>query len=389
MYQQILKYNEFINRYDYCNMWKTIISAYSSDPKYIHCLNFKYLEFLKLFLEKDCDYDTICDFLVFCVIDKYENFLGEFHSQENDNLLLDASKEYFGYYLQDYYDSHTFDLKKIDYVGDIFLSMKKYSLKNLKFKSEKTTIFAREKINDLKTIIGGNPIAEIIKNKMDTISLGDNFYKNLAMIDLLKTNMYIEFIGKDVNNYLSSLHDDLWSYDINAYYDPLNNIIYIPTAMVDSVVYSIDKDHIENYGSIGCIIGHEMMHMFDLFGYKFRKGKVGNWLQKNELDEYCEIFTKLQNQYKATADYVPYNDPAFLSESFSDALGIKLSLKTYLEKYVKSESGGLDEPSDEHPPNNLRINVPFSHISEYYDTYNVKSTNRNYLSPSLRVSIFD
>ena len=57
--------------------------------------------------------------------------------------------------------------------------------------------------------------------------------------------------------------------EINAYYNPLNNEIVFPAAILQPPFFDPNADAAVNYGAIGAVIGHEMGHGFDDQGRKF------------------------------------------------------------------------------------------------------------------------
>ncbi len=40
--------------------------------------------------------------------------------------------------------------------------------------------------------------------------------------------------------------------------------------------------------------------------------------------------------------------------------------------------------NDEHAPGPIRVNAPFSHIDMYYEIYNIREGDNNYLEPEKR-----
>src|SRR5690606_3457336 len=57
--------------------------------------------------------------------------------------------------------------------------------------------------------------------------------------------------------------------EINAYYNPLNNEIVFPAAILQPPFFDPAADDAVNYGGIGAVIGHEIGHGFDDQGRKF------------------------------------------------------------------------------------------------------------------------
>ena len=64
---------------------------------------------------------------------------------------------------------------------------------------------------------------------------------------------------------------------VNAYYNPLQNEIVFPAAILQPPFFDPNADDATNYGGIGAVIGHEMTHGYDDQGARF--GPTGNFEQ--------------------------------------------------------------------------------------------------------------
>ena len=65
---------------------------------------------------------------------------------------------------------------------------------------------------------------------------------------------------------------------VNAYYNPPNNEIVFPAAILQPPFFDPDADPAVNYGGIGAVIGHEMTHGFDDQGRKYDgEGRLDDW----------------------------------------------------------------------------------------------------------------
>src|SRR3546814_14838637 len=62
---------------------------------------------------------------------------------------------------------------------------------------------------------------------------------------------------------------------VNAYYNPLQNEIVFPAAILQPPFFDPAADAAYNYGAIGAVIGHEMTHGYDDQGARF--GPTGNF----------------------------------------------------------------------------------------------------------------
>ena len=80
---------------------------------------------------------------------------------------------------------------------------------------------------------------------------------------------------------------------INAYYNPLQNEIVFPAAILQPPFFDPNADLATNYGGIGAVIGHEMLHGYDDQGSRFdAKGSFVNWWQKQDSEGF-EAKTKM------------------------------------------------------------------------------------------------
>jgi putative endopeptidase len=76
-------------------------------------------------------------------------------------------------------------------------------------------------------------------------------------------------------------------HDINAYYNPLNNEIVFPAAILQPPFFDPAADDAVNYGGIGAVIGHEIGHGFDDQGRKFAPdGSLRDWWTKVDADAF-------------------------------------------------------------------------------------------------------
>src|SRR6185369_14090144 len=65
---------------------------------------------------------------------------------------------------------------------------------------------------------------------------------------------------------------------VNAYYNPLQNEIVFPAAQLQPPYFDADADDALNYGGIGAVIGHEILHGFDDQGSRFdAQGNLRDW----------------------------------------------------------------------------------------------------------------
>ncbi len=87
-------------------------------------------------------------------------------------------------------------------------------------------------------------------------------------------------------------------HEINAYYNPLNNEIVFPAAILQPPFFDPAADDAVNYGGIGAVIGHEIGHGFDDQGRKFAPdGSLTDWWTKVDADAFGAKTKVLVDQY--------------------------------------------------------------------------------------------
>jgi putative endopeptidase len=87
---------------------------------------------------------------------------------------------------------------------------------------------------------------------------------------------------------------------VNAYYNPLMNEIVFPAAILQPPFFDPKADPGLNYGGIGAVIGHEMIHGYDDQGSRFdAKGSFANWWQPADAEGFKGKTTMLVEQFDA------------------------------------------------------------------------------------------
>ncbi|MCD9006630.1 peptidase [Luteimonas sp. XNQY3] len=90
---------------------------------------------------------------------------------------------------------------------------------------------------------------------------------------------------------------------VNAYYNPLQNEIVFPAAILQPPFFDPDASDEINYGGIGAVIGHEMTHGYDDQGSRFGPtGKFENWWTQADSTGFTgrtDLLTSQFNAYEA------------------------------------------------------------------------------------------
>ncbi|WP_257456075.1 M13 family metallopeptidase [Archangium lipolyticum] len=119
---------------------------------------------------------------------------------------------------------------------------------------------------------------------------------------------------------------------VNALNSPQQNSIIFPAAILQPPFFDPNADPAVNYGGIGAVIGHEIIHSFDDLGAQFdARGKLANWWTKEDADKFKAAGQALAAQYSA---YRPLPDVAVngeltLGENIADVAGVAISYDAY------------------------------------------------------------
>lgn len=87
---------------------------------------------------------------------------------------------------------------------------------------------------------------------------------------------------------------------INAYFNPVQNEIVFPAAILQAPFFDPNVDPAYNYGAIGAVIGHEMGHGFDDQGSLYDgTGQLRNWWSDDSKQHFKQKTDKLVEQYNS------------------------------------------------------------------------------------------
>jgi len=115
---------------------------------------------------------------------------------------------------------------------------------------------------------------------------------------------------------------------INAYYNPLQNEIVFPAAILQPPFFDPNADLASNYGGIGAVIGHEMLHGYDDQGSRFdAKGSFANWWQPADSEGFKAKTSMLVDQFSAY-EALPgkkVNGTLTLGENIADLGGLTVA----------------------------------------------------------------
>ncbi len=115
---------------------------------------------------------------------------------------------------------------------------------------------------------------------------------------------------------------------VNAYYNPQQNEIVFPAAILQPPFFDPAADDALNYGGIGAVIGHEMIHGYDDQGSRFGpSGNFENWWSEADSKGFKGRTDQLVGQfngYQATPE-LKVNGNLTLGENIADLGGLAVA----------------------------------------------------------------
>ncbi len=290
----------------------------------------------------------------------------------------------------------------------------KERIQKLDWMSDSTKTRAIEKLNKF-TVKIGYPDKWEDYSKME-VSADKTYFENMAAVDKWARDKNYDEIGEPVDKTKWGMSPQT----VNAYFNPLNNEIVFPAAILQPPFYNYTADEAVNYGGIGAVIGHEISHAFDDSGARFDgDGNLKNWWTEDDLKAFTERGDALAEQYSAieVLDSVYINGKFTLGENIGDLGGV-LGAYDGLQKYFV-ENGRPDDidgftaeqrffmswatvwrtlmrddalrtriKTDSHSPGATRAIQPLLNIDAFYDAFDIKEGDKMYLAPDKRVRIW-
>ena len=123
---------------------------------------------------------------------------------------------------------------------------------------------------------------------------GDSYLGNMQAARAFNYRYMLDKIGKPVDK----TEWGMTSQTVNAYYNATKNEIVFPAAILQAPFFDAKADPALNYGGIGAVIGHEMMHGYDDSGSQFAaNGNFDNWWTDADRKAFTERTDQLVAQF--------------------------------------------------------------------------------------------
>jgi putative endopeptidase len=208
---------------------------------------------------------------------------------------------------------------------------------------------------------------------------------------------------------------------VNAYYSSVKNEIVFPAAILQPPFFDPDADPAVNYGAIGGVIGHEIIHGFDDQGRKSDgSGLLRDWWMAEDAAKFEAQAAKLGAQYEAyefpSLPGMHINGKVAMGENIGDLGGLTIALEAYRMSLDGKPAPVLDGFTGEqrlfmgwgqvwrtlwrddalrqqlvngtHSPGHIRAFAPLRNIDAWYDAFGVTEGDKLWIAPEDRVRIW-
>ena len=290
-------------------------------------------------------------------------------------------------------------------------------INNLSWMSPDTKKSAVEKLNKMTIKIGypdkwKDYSALTIKSPAE----GGTYFENSLLISEWSFKKNIEKLSKPVDKTEWGMSPQT----VNAYFNPSNNEIVFPAAILQPPFYDYNADEAVNYGGIGAVIGHEISHGFDDSGARYNAdGNLVNWWTDEDLKQFTALGTALADQYSALEPLpgIKVDGKVTLGENIGDLGGINAAydgLQLYLKENgnpgkidgftpeqrlfiswatiwrskMRDEAIKNQVKTDPHSPGMYRGYVPLLNLETFHQAFGIKPGDGMYVAPEKRVLIW-
>jgi putative endopeptidase len=285
-------------------------------------------------------------------------------------------------------------------------------IKGNSWMSDATKQAALTKLDKMQVMVG---YPEKFRDYSQLVMKGDDLYGNVRRSNAFEYDYQLSELGMPVDKKKWGMSPAT----VDAYNAFFENKIVFPAGILQAPFFDPQADAAVNYGSIGAVIGHEIMHGFDDQGRKFNEiGAAKDWWTKEDATRFKALTAELGKQYSSyeAAPGVFINGEFTMGENIGDMSGLEVAYEAY-----KMSLGGKAAPvidgltgdqrfflafaqawrgnqrddaiktqvaSDPHSPRRFRIIGPLRNLDAWYTAFNIAPDSKFYIPPEKRVRIW-
>ncbi|CRK85871.1 Neutral endopeptidase [Candidatus Providencia siddallii] len=424
---------KFTNGFDLSNFIKKNNLTDKSLKKIIVETDDAVAETIKIFINTPIS--TIKDYLIFRYLNKYASFLNKNFSDAHFNFFSNKLNGIKNKRTRKEYAIQMVNSLQGEPLGEIYV--KKYFDKESKEKIQdlvnriRNTFNLRLKNNNWMDFSTRKEALKKLERFTIKIGYPDkwNDFSNINFTQKELISNYKQILNWNHKNMLSKIGQPIrnWEWEmtpqtVNAYFNPVQNEIVLPAAILQAPFFDKNVDYAYNYGSIGAVIAHEMGHGFDDQGSLYDStGELRDWWQNSAKVHFKEKTNKLIKQYNAfKINGQKINGYLTLGENIGDLGGLTIVLDAYKQfikdNYLTCEAPIIDNTTgiqrlfiswartwrelsneesqrnrimtDPHSPYKFRTNGVVRNIDDWYTAFGINKNNELFLEPNQRVYIW-
>ena len=301
--------------------------------------------------------------------------------------------------------------KMMDLVAEVKSALK-VRIENLSWMGPQTKAKALEKLSKFNVMIA---YPDTWRDYSKLVIKDGDLYGNVQRANRFEWNREVARLKEPVDR----KEWGMTPATVNAYYSPTKNGIVFPAAILQPPFFDPEGDMAVNFGGIGAVIGHEIIHGFDDQGRKSDgDGVLKEWWTAEDAAKFNAQAARFGAQYSAT-EVLPgvfIKGDQTMGENIADLGGVLLALDAYRASLKGKPAPVLDGMTgdqrvflgwaqvwrskaredrvrqlvvtDVHAPNFARTNVPLKNVDAWYDAFGVKPGDANYVAPENRVRIW-
>ncbi|HSV87561.1 MAG TPA: M13 family metallopeptidase [Bacteroidales bacterium] len=207
---------------------------------------------------------------------------------------------------------------------------------------------------------------------------------------------------------------------VNAYYSASLNEIVFPAGILQPPFFYLDGDDAVNFGAIGMVIGHEIIHGFDDQGRKFdAEGNLRDWWTPEDAQNFKKLSQVLVDQFNnyVMLDTLTINGQLSLGENIADLGGLTIAFNGLQSKLAETGRPDLidgftpeqrffisyaqiwrNNVRDQelrrqinegpHSPGEARVNGPVYNMESFYQAFDIQPGTARFIKPEHRAQIW-
>jgi len=278
--------------------------------------------------------------------------------------------------------------------------------------SDATKAAALDKLNKMEVMVG---YPDKWRSYAGLTIVPGDLYGNVQRAGLFNAAYNMADLGKPVDRKKWGMNPQT----VNAYNGGLENKIVFPAGILQAPFFDPNADDAVNYGAIGGVIGHEIIHGFDDQGRKIdATGAVRDWWTAEDAKRFEEQAKIFGAQY-AAFEVVPgafINPDLTMGENIADLGGVSVALDAYHASLGGKPAATVDGltgdqrfflawaqvwrgkaredalrnqvATDPHSPAQYRAFAPLRNVDGWYSAYSVQAGDKLFIAPEKRARLW-